>query len=518
MRRRGIVILLLIVLAGDLLPSAGPASAAASPAPAQRILLLFDSLAKNTGQEGNVAELQRLLAANSAQVTLKPISSYAPGGMKGYSGVITVINNDELEIMNQAYLQEAAGYKGAMLHVGYRPPARMQQTLRLKTGVWHRAGASLSIGGFTGIPLEVEGMPYITASAAERSYGTWSSSDAGAQVPFAVSSGRSAYLPYLKEGDFTAIAAAYVLKDWLHYTAEPQMYLVIKEIYPFSDLNLLEQMADRLYRSGIPFIASVRPVFANTDFPAMKRYLEALRAVQSRNGSIVVNAPAVRPPINSNDRSLRGKMNQFINVLAEGGVAPLGVAAESYWTFDKEYSAAGMGFFNSAVLFPDEETHYMEQTDTSAAFSSSLYSLPPELLQGIGRTGKAMPELPLNTAVTLDLPEDARGLEELMQNLNAEWYTFADYKQEAHMVRTDMHILESADGVVRVDGNTLDVDYTPRKVAVDFEYQEKQATSFNRLFSVQNQFFIIVIFAALLLFGGLLTIGYRLYRRKYLNK
>lgn len=112
MRRRGIVILLFIVLAGDLLPSAGPASAAASPAPAQRILLLFDSLAKNSGQQGNVAELQRLLAAYSAQVTLKPISSYEPGGMKGYSGVITVINNDELEITNQDYLQEAAGYKG----------------------------------------------------------------------------------------------------------------------------------------------------------------------------------------------------------------------------------------------------------------------------------------------------------------------------------------------------------------------------------------------------------------------
>lgn len=129
-----------------------------------------------------------------------------------------------------------------------------------------------------------------------------------------------------------------------------------------------------------------------------------------------------------------------------------------------------------------------------------------------------MPELPLNTAVTLDLPEDERGLEELLQNLNAEWYTFADYKQEAHTVRTDKHTLESADGVIRLDGNTLDVDYTPQKVAVDFQYKEKQATSFNRLFSVQNQFFIIVILAALLLFGGLLTIGYRMYRRKYLNK
>ncbi|MFD1903371.1 hypothetical protein ACFTAO_45450 [Paenibacillus rhizoplanae] len=510
--------MVLIFLTGYLLPPARAESAAASPVPAQRILLLFDGLARGAGREGNVAELQRLLAAYSAQVTLKNISDYEQGSMSAYSGVITVVNNDELEITNQAYLQDAADYQGAVLHVGYKPPARVQQALHLKTGMWHGPGASLSIGGFTGVTPDVEEMPYITASKGGRTYGEWSLDDGEVQAPYAAKSGRTAYVPYLKQGDFTAIAAAYVLKDWLHYTAQPHMYLLIKEIYPFSDLELLEKMADRLYQSGIPFIASIRPVFGNTDFPAMKRYLEALRTVQARNGSIVVNAPAVRPPINSNDRSLHGKMNQFINVLAEGGVAPLGVAAEGYWTYDKEYSTAGMSFFDSAVLYPDGETHYMEQTDTSAAFASALYSLPPELLQGIGRIGKAMPQLPLSMAVTLDLPEDERGLDDMLQELNAEWYTFADYKQDAHTVTTDMHTLEAADGVIKVDGNVLNVDYTPQTVIADYEYQEKQATSFNKLFSVQNQFFIIVILSALLLFGGLLTIGYRLYRRKYLRR
>lgn len=519
MKRTGMMMVLLIFLAGTLLPPAGPVSAAAA-AKTPHILLLFDSLSQGSGGKGNVAELQQLLAAYSARVTVKHLSDYEPGSLPAYSGVITVVNQPELKMTNAAYLQDAAAYQGAVLHAGYTPPARVQQALGLKTGVWHGASATLSIGGFTGVTLPVEGMPYIAASAGGqgRTYGEWSSADGSVQAPFAASRGSTAYLPYLKQGDFTAIAAGYVLKDWLKYAAEPHLYLVIKEIYPFSDLNLLERMAEQLYNHGIPFIASVRPVFSNTDFPAMKRYLEALRTVQSRNGSIVVNVPAVRPPVSLSDRSLHGKMNLFINVLAEGSVAPLGVAAENYWTYDKEYSTAGMGFFSSAVLYPDQEALYMEQTDTSAVFASALYSLPPELLQGISRAGKAMPQLPLNAAVTLDLPQNEQELDELLQRLSSEWYTFADYKQQEHRVATDLHRIEASDGVIRMDGNPLGVDYQPQTVTSDYQYQEKQATSFNTLFSVQNQFFIVVILAALLLFGGLIAVGYRLYRRKYLNK
>lgn len=517
MKSRGILILLLVLVLYLLSPA--PASAASTPsyAAAQRVLLLYDSLAKGTDMEGNVAELQRLLAAYSTQVTLKDISGYRQGDMAAYSGIITVLNSAELEIKNGAYLQDAASFQGPVLHVGYRLPGRIARAMQVETGVWHGTGADLSVGGFSGVPQQLEEMPYITASHAERSYGEWSFGAGSLQAPFAVSSGVYAYVPYLKQGEFSAMGMAYVLKDWLHSSIRPNTYLVLKEIYPFSDLELLEKTADELYRRGIPFIASIRPVFGNTDFPAMQRYLDALRTVQSRNGSIVVNAPAVRPPVMSSDRSLRGKMSSFIDVLAEGGVAPLGMAAEGYWTYDKEYSAAGMGFFDSVVLYADEEARYMERSDTAMAFPSVLYSLPPELLQGISRTGKAMPQLPVNAAVTIDLPEDESGLQQMLQELDAEWYTFADYKQETHEVTTEITHIESADGVISVGGSRLNVDYIPQPVAGDYEYQEQQATSFNRLFSVQNQLFIIVILIALLLFGCLLTVGYRMYRRKYLK-
>lgn len=181
--KRGGIIVLLLLLAGNLLLPAPAASAAASPAAAQHILLLYDSLAKGTGKEGNVAELQRLLAAYSAQVTLKNISDYEQGSLSAYSGMITVINSAELKITNRAYLQDAAGYKGSVMYVGYQLPDRVQQALQLKTDVWYGASTSLSIGGFTGIPLEVEEMPYITASQGGRTYGGWSLKMAGCKCP-----------------------------------------------------------------------------------------------------------------------------------------------------------------------------------------------------------------------------------------------------------------------------------------------------------------------------------------------
>lgn len=160
-----------------------------------------------------------------------------------------------------------------------------------------------------------------------------------------MSKGNDTYAPYFEQGNISTLGMAYVLKDWLHITAAaPKMYLAIKEIYPFSDLRLLAETGERLYQLGIPFLASVRPVFSNTDYPAMQRYLVAMKSVQSSNGSILVNAPVVMPTISSGDHTLKGKMNDFINLLAENGLGPLGVGAEMHWSYDKEYSEAGMSF------------------------------------------------------------------------------------------------------------------------------------------------------------------------------
>ncbi len=515
MNRRVLGLLLLLIIVVPLL-RASPVHSAAAQEP--QVLLLFDSLAIGTASEGNVNELQRQLAALNTKVTLESLDQYLRGSMASYSNVITVINNPELAITNQSYLDDVASYHGQYLHIGYNPPATLKKALQLTTAVMYGASADLQIGEFLETSLGVQDMPYIVASKATQTYGTLSFRDRSLQVPYAVSSGRYTYVPYLVQGDASTWATATVLKDWLPPDVAPQIYLVIKEIYPFSDLELLKKAADQLYQDGIPFIASVRPVFSNTDFPAMQRYLEALKIVQSRNGSIMINVPVVRPSINNSDHTLQEKMNGFINLLIKNGIAPLGVGAEFYWSYDKEYAGAGMGFFDSAVLYPDEEVRYLEQTNTSKTFASSLYSLPLDFLQSVQhKANKAMPAFPLNTAITVDFPQDEGGLEDMLHSLEQYWIPFADYKQGVHRVVTDTSTLSSLQGVISINGQELNIDYTPEVVNDDFQYTQEQKKSFTKLFNVQNQFFIVVILISLLFFGGLLIIGNRMYRKKYLK-
>ncbi|CAH1210416.1 hypothetical protein PAECIP111892_03487 [Paenibacillus auburnensis] len=515
-----LLVALLLIIAVFVQPAV-PAHAAAEAQSAvqqPKVLLLYDSLAAGTPREGNVREVQRQLAAYHVQVTVAALDRYEQGMMTVFPSVITVINAPDLMLsQNKPYMEDLEQYNGQYLHIGYQPPARLEQALQLSTGLAEEESATLTAGAFRSEDLKLLQVPYITSSKAEREYGSLFLKSSGRVVPYAVSSGNFTYIPYLEEGNVSRLAAAAVLKDWLRAAPAAGPFLVIKEIYPFSDLALLEELAGRLYEAGIPFTASVRPVFSNTDFPAMQRYLKALKVVQAKNGSILVNAPALMPSINSSDHTLGGKMSGFINLLAENGVAPLGMGAEAFWTYDKEYAAAGMGYFDSVVLFPDENVIHMEETNVSASFASSLYSITPEFLQSLKHEGKAMPQLPMDAAVTVNLPEDEAGLSLLLQTLDDLWITFADYKQAGHTVATDTNTVSSADGVVKVNGSTLNIDYVPEIVSSDYQYKEEQFKSFKTLFSVQSKFFIVVITVALLLFGGLLTVGYRLYRKKYLK-
>lgn len=517
---RGVLngILLLMITFTALLASAVSVKAEpASTAPAQQVLLLYDSLAKGTAKEGDVTQLQRLLASFSMKVTLRSLDQYEQGMLERYSKVIMVRNAADILITNKAYVEDAKYYEGQYLHIGYSPPASLTAKLQLTTNVLYDGNADLQIGEFSGIHVQVKDMLYISSSQGTKPLGKLSFHETGLQAPYAVSKGNDMYVPYFEQGNVGALAMGYVLKDWIHDKTTPKVYFAIKEIYPFSDLGLLTETAERLYQVGIPFLASVRPVFSNTDYPAMQRYLVAIKRVQSNNGSILVNAPvAMHSTSTSNmDQTLQVKMNDFINLLVRSKIGPLGIGAQMHWTYDKSYSEAGMGFFDSVVQYPDEIVDYMEQSDTSKAFSSSLYSAPIDLLQELHGSNQVMPELPMNTVITVDMPKNKAELEELVRTLNQYWVSFADYKQDKHQIVTDMNKITSSEGVISINGQPLSLNFTPEQVSSDYRYTEEQKKSFTTLFNIQNQFFIVAILISLLLFGGLMIIGYRLYRKKY---
>ncbi|MFC3770831.1 hypothetical protein [Paenibacillus sp. GCM10012303] len=507
------VVLLVCFCSGRWQPASAAAAAERQP---DNVLLLYDSLAKGTSREGNVAVLQQQLAAYRVQVTTMSLDRYRQGTMQSYGKVITVINAADLNIANEAYKTDLAAYPGEYMHIGGNLPGRIAD---IGQGVLTRTdGRSVRLEAGKISQSTIHPGPLTLIAGPESGiYGTITVEGSAERFPYGVREGRNTYLPFMEKGNLSELAAAHVLKRWLQVETAGRTYAVIKDITPFSDFKLLEAVTDRLYEAGIPFAGSIRPVISNTDYPAMKRYVEALKYVQSRNGAILIQAPVVLDGVSRSGQLLRKRMEDFIAVLAGYQVAPLGIGAELYWSYDKAYAEGGMGFFSSAVLFPDEKPLPIEPADTSKAFSSALYSMTVRDLRRMERYGGAIPAFPMDTAVTIAFTDDERQLASAVQTLIDSRIPFADYRDGRHEVRTDAHRIASEDGVITIDGNRLQADYAPSIVSEDYKYQEETRKSFTRMFQVQNRFFIVVIGAALIVFGVFLVAGRRLYKRKFMK-
>lgn len=504
---KGLIFLLVMVNVFSTVPVAQ----ASSQEP--RVLVIYDSLAKGTIREGNLDVLERLLAAYGIQTTQTTIDHYKKGQIKGYTKIITVHNAIDLPITNEAFNSDYSAYLGDILHIGESVPSRLQTALDIRPQTTGQKSVQLEVGSFRQQML-LYNIPIISQNASP--YGILQMED-GSRVSFAVHDRGMAYAPYLHKGDLSELAVSSLLKAWLGIEEEGQLYLIFKEIYPFSDLGLLEQMADKLYESGIPFMVSVRPVFRNTDFPAMKRYLEALKYVQAKNGSIVVHAPVVASTAGATGSSLKESMTGFIDSLAEYGIAPLGIGAYSYWPYDKLYTAEGMSAFDSTILFPTTEKPYREKSDTSASYSSSLYSMPLDYLQQFEYKGLPLQALPMNTAITFDFSDDKKTVDDMLQQITASQIIFVDYKNTAHVVRTQSNTVVSQNGTLLINGHSVNLDPALQSVSSDFMYKPADKVSFTRLFNMQNKVLLVIIAIINIAFIGFLIIGFRLYRRKYLK-
>ncbi|OAB43360.1 hypothetical protein PGLA_08930 [Paenibacillus glacialis] len=480
-------------------------------------LLLYDGLAKGSSREGNVETMQRLLASYGIKVTQSTFDNYKKGGLAEYNKVIGIQNLDELSITNEDFINDLKIYKGDYLHIGTSIPSAVQVELNMVTNMLRDQFVKISMDQFSESRIHVKNMSYIV-QAEGTFYGSIMSGNGDVRSPYGVRNDHFAYVPYYEQGNLSELAMSYVLKDWLDITRQGQTYLIFKEVYPFSDLKLLEKLADKLYDAGIPFMVSVRPVFMNVDYPAMHRYLETLKYVQSRSGSVLVNAPVVSSTASQDGLTLQTQMESFVDVLADYGIAPLGIGAEMYWSYDQQYAEYGMNFFDSSILFPNKDMRYWSRTDSSQPFASSLYSMQLDFLQQFDHNDTILQDLPMDSAITYDFSDNEVDMSKIVQTLNDSWITFADYRYGQHTVHTQANRIVSDNGLLTLNGQDVDLNDAYKNIGSEYAYTVEQEKSFAKLFNIQNNVFIVLIVVTLLIFGFLFIIGYRLYIRKYLNQ
>ncbi len=456
-------LLILAVGACIWMPAASPALGAGEPqAPVGgAVLLLYDSLAKDTAKKDETDATARLLMSLGAKVRVEPLSGYQPGTLASYQRVLLLCLDPSIKPHSPELVQELEGFTGSMLQLGGPPLAH--------------AGES---------PV--------------RQYG-----------------------PAPQAGAWGRLVTARLLREWMGVPGHGQLYVLIRGFTPFSDYSLLHSLADELYAGGIPFIVGARPVMDNLQFPAAKRYAAALRYIQQRQGAILMEAPAVFGPPAEGKDPLHQQISSFLDMMLQEGAAPLGIAAEQYWSFDRHYREEGMPFFDSLVLYANRTNLPVYQARTTEAeyFQSTLYSISLDNPDEWEMLRESTSNYPVDTAVTLDFPESKKELDALVKTLKAYPAVFADYREREHTTRTASHMASTLGGKVRIDGAPLAVETRDSDDGQeeDFTYIEREKASFTGFFQAQNQIFLAVVVGALAVFTLFIAAGRRLYRRKFMK-
>ena len=205
----------------------------------------------------------------------------------------------------------------------------------------------------------------------------------GEAYPLCAETDAVLYAPYLRGDDLSAFAAGQMLNRYFGQRDGGSMYVLLDEIYPFEDLELLRLTAEKLYESGIPFIVSVMPVYYNTEYPSFQRYANVLRYIQSVGGSII--------------------MHEALETGNELVGDPLEVRLEQ----------AYQTFLDNGIRIYDEVI--------------TPYSISLEALSAILPQNELFISLPIDTVLRFDLPKSEAELDAMIDALNEKWLQIGDY-------------------------------------------------------------------------------------------
>lgn len=205
------------------------------------------------------------------------------------------------------------------------------------------------------------------------------------EYPFAIKQENIYYVPYLSPTNISTFALGELLPDFFDSDYIGGIYVIIEEVFAFSDLDMLCKLADEMYLANIPFIVKVMPLYTNKDLDAFYRYTQVLRYVESRDGAIVMTPPLV------NGKASKAEIAELSEVatkaLEEEGIAVL-PSIEGFYFVDMDY------------------------------------------LKEVKSPSKRYESFAFDVGVLENLPTNDLQLAQMVANLNGRWYTFGSYREK----------------------------------------------------------------------------------------
>ncbi|KNZ42946.1 hypothetical protein [Acetobacterium bakii] len=479
-----------------------------SPAEIENILVLYDQLAVGTEYSNNLNALETVLSAMSQTMEIMPMADYDQGRLFNYSKVI-FLKNTEHPIASEILKNDINRYTGEMIYLGFLTPGLISKLDGLDINRQLGRGVSLNFNQITTDSVWINELRVINRRPV---VGESTLAVNGEAYPFSTRVDNIIYVPTFIGNEGFQLCLGGLLKTWINPNESTSMVLLIPEIYPFSDLNMVVEMSDRFYENGIPFTLGVVPMDENLDYPAMVRFYEVLRYAQSRNGSILIHRPNPETVSNS-DTILSEKMTAVVDAMVAQGVFPLGIVVTEELFFKDIGSVGPLNSFSSGSIIQNQR---VTETGVKKAwtFEQSGLGIAFETIKSTRSQDRNFGELPINTTIILPLPVDETALTTDVDDINNKWLSLTDYKSLYNQWVIGQNTLESGPKGILINGTPVSLAFMEGTIDKDYVYKKPPDYSLEKVFNAGNTLLLVVVGIIIIIFVSI--VGFS--RSVYLNK
>ncbi len=476
-------------------------------------MILYDQLAMDTQYAGNLIALENVLTAQGKTMMVLNFTDYSQGMMNEFSRMI-ILKNSKNDIINTELIDDFRNYSGEIMYIG-----QLSQELIENKAVFNGMSQSQS-----SIQLFDQNHTFSNEIVEECHYINENETDSqlfiavnGIKHPFSKKNETIQWVPLFLDNASFQICLGDAVKTWFSNSENnAMMTVVIPNIYPFSDLMLLVETTNKLYEYGIPFTVGIVPVTENIEYPAMQNYYQVLRYAQSKNGSIVIHQPDQQTTngIIENSNTI---IDKEVKILIENGIYPLGIIASEEMLFTTQKEDNLLSSFSSGVIIQNDNETIIENK-SSWGFEKSSLGITMQQIDDTRSNTRRYHNYGIDTTIIIDLSEDLIALDGVIERLNYKWMKITDFKEIQNQWEIgDTSLYSDALGIT-INGMGVSLSYNDDEIIDDYDYQEKQQYSLEKIFNAGNRVLLIFVGLIIIVFIGILLLSRWVYLNKFRKK
>jgi len=305
-----------------------------------------------------------------------------------------------------------------------------------------------------------------------------------------------------------------LLQSWLWpYENEPTAYsqfIVLDNVYPFSDPERLMELIDMFTANRVPFNICVMPLYTNADYPSVKRFCEVLSYAQSKGAGIILHVPLVSLQGQDLD-DVKEKLAVAYEAYAMYGIYPVALELPESWALTEDGLSLAAGW-RTILLYETDEQRLSLGGNTNPAYREGHQIIAPGYSTSTAFTSAYA------QAVYLDINADPDELKAQVLRLKSSRRALASLQQQENVVYVGEHYIRTdGQGNLTADGTAVDLSYHPF-VYEDYTYDRGFIQYMTSQIETSNRAILIFVGLACTFFVTAIVLSRRSIRKQLLHR